>query len=387
MLFDDHLFSNLDDFETSSHMDEIELQSANRSSNDAFNDTLDDSTSSKDEDTTMSKQFSLSGALGFDRADGGGNNGQSSQSNGPSIISRILGDDTGGDDHESNPEFHDSMDDISQDYFAALTENQLDAPEGDEGDGGDNDFRGEGGDDDNDMFFDASMTSEFMATADYSVNLDDSVLSPRKEPKKTIRFAADVVFKEDGDSEMMVSTSYLFGDVSDDSGISEASLDLFGTHSKDTLNTSSSSMTSTDSGSIISDEDDTVDEVKEEERRLLRGMLFAGFGAGLVGFVGWSFGKIMNRVRSSNDADIGADALQTGAETAANQASEVAIHAASEAAMQGTESAAFNASMTSSNMSSTFVGAPLPNGGMTGPQYVLKLVIRQTMRSVDSVGV
>ena len=97
-------------------------------------------------------------------------------------------------------------------------------------------------------------------------------------------------------------------------------------------------------------------------------MLFAGFGAGLVGFVGWSLGKIMNRVRSSNDADVGVDVIQTGAETAANQASEVAAHAASEAAMHSAESAAFNASMTSSNMSSTFVGAPLPNGGMTGPQ-------------------
>ena len=326
------------------------------------------------DDTTTDKPYSLSGSLGFDSGDGDGYNGE--------IHSAGFG--TGATRNDHDAAFQSSMDDISQDYFAALSENQFGIPGGvvdgddddddDDDDGNYDDDNNSSNDDDvdNDAFFDASMNSEFIPTADYimEMSMGESMLSPSTPTKKTIRFAEDVVFPDGVENKTMVSTQYLFDNLSDDSGVSEESLDLFGTNLKDELFTASSaSVTSIDSGSVISDEDESVDAVKEEERRLVRSMMYAGFGAGFFAFVGWGFGKIMNRVRSSNDVDIGADVAETAIDTAANQASEAVIHAASEAAMQGTEQVAFNASMTaSSGNMSTFAGAPFPNGGMTGPQ-------------------
>ena len=172
----------------------------------------------------------------------------------------------------------------------------------------------------------------------------------------------------------------------DSGGISENSFDLFGTDTKKgkpgssgKLSSGSGTATSSDTGSVISDDEDSV---KEEERKIVRSILFAGAGAGVFAFLGWGFGKLANKFKSNDIDDIAGDALQgtdqvvsgavqqSAVDTATSQAVDAATHVTSELAMQGGEQLAFNASMTASsgNMSS-FVGAPITaNPGLAGPQ-------------------
>ena len=304
---------------------------------DRFNDEDNDNDNNLDGfQDAMNQPFSLSGSLGF---------GNSENSSG------IFGSDT---------------EDISQGYFAALSQNTLNFTEAD--------LRNDDGEDEDDedgeidlMYFDAD-------------NGNGSILLPAKPSlvpheddgrQKTIRFADDVIFANEYD---------IMGTMGDSGGLSEGSFELFGGDESSRKNSSKlfgdDSEAETETGSLISDEDDDddIDSVKEEERKIMRSMMFAGFGAGFFAFVGWGVGKLMNRTRSNDVApeDFVQGAEQVAQSAGAQGAGDVGLHTASEIAVQGADAGqnAFNASMTASqgNMSS-FAGVPIaPNPAMAGPQ-------------------
>ena len=298
---------------------------------DRFNDEEDSFDGFED---AMNKPFSLGGSLGFNS---GANEGSQNSSG-------LFGSET---------------EDISQGYFAALSQNTLNGPGSDDDEDGDDD---DDGNEPDLMYFDADNGNESILLPAKPSLVDES-----SDYHKTIRFAEDVVF----------ANEYVTMDSMEDSGgVSEGSLELFGGDDSSSRPGSSKELGS-DAGSNISDEDDEADAVKEEERKIVRSMMYAGFGAGFFALMGWGFGKIMNRAKSNDvapeDFVQGADQVaQNGAQAAASQGGDAGIHTASELAVQGADATqnAFNASMTASqgNMSS-FAGAPImPNPTMAGPQ-------------------
>ena len=198
--------------------------------------------------------------------------------------------------------------------------------------------------------------------------------------RKTIRFASDVVFN--GVYAPQESMDMSINLMEDSGAISEGSYDLFGDNDrpKSSKSLKEDSTTESDTGSVISSDEESIDSTKEEERRIIGSLLFAGFGVGFVSFPGWAGQKVMNRVQTSKDTDaggaaenLGAAGQETATSTALDAASDIATEAATEAAVQGAEqaaaNAAMNASMTTSSSNMSFGAFPIaPNPGMSGPQ-------------------
>jgi hypothetical protein len=194
----------------------------------------------------------------------------------------------------------------------------------------------------------------------------------RYEPpsKTSIRFADDVVFST---SDFGLTSTH----TPESTSISENSLDLFESDSSSPDSMSNLSAPESVLGGSETDEDEKSEEEEDKEKKIIRSMMFAGFGMGLISLLGFGMQKIWSRFSKNNDLEGGADPTQVAdkATNGATGASEGGVHGL-DAGMQVTDVAtqsgsdACNASMNASqaNMSS-FVGAPItPNPGMTGPQ-------------------
>jgi hypothetical protein len=253
-------------------------------------------------------------------------------------------------------------------------------------------FMGDDDDDDDDEN-DDSLAQEYFAALSSTANHNNNSSSNRK----TIRFADNVRFvdeeyhdEDDND------------DISLDIGASmKDSLNLFGTSSRSnrlteagvvggTASTAAAAamMTSkdgnsTDSESDMSEEEDedneVVDTEKEQEKQIVKTLLYAGFGFGLMTLAGMGAKKIMSAFSKSSDSNTPSptDAVDAAQQAAMNgQMTPGLDPGMNDLALQGvqqlTTDTAANASMTASqgNMSSMAGGFYAPPPGMQGAQYV-----------------
>ena len=280
----------------------------------------------------------------------GNNNGAAMMMNEPFSLSGSLG---LGDN--SSGFLGSDGEDISQGYFAALSQTGFDGIMSDEEEDNNNSNNG---------VVEDGISGGVGSAIALGMGMDD--WHRTAEYKKTIRFADDVAFGPSG----FKPTSAL--NLEDDStGQSESSFDLFGSDADE------GSISDLDgSASVISEDthndEDEIDKEKEEEKKIIRSMLFAGFGVGIISFLGWAGQKMMNRVNSSKDADGAGTAVDQAGnaaqETAVELAKEGGIQAAEQAAMDTAFNASMNASMTQSSSNSMAVLPIGPNPGMSGAQ-------------------
>ena len=207
--------------------------------------------------------------------------------------------------------------------------------------------------------------------------------------QKTIRFASDTVFSHDcSRTSQLTGDSFSLSSSNLSLDIDPMGKDLY----SDDSTTSSGGSSSCSSSSRDIDEGASVDSQIEEERKIVRGIMFAGIGAGLVSFVGWGVAKMINRTshdtsgaeeavnavthEATTDAalqhTLGEVAIQQGGEqTATMSAASASASTSTGTATTTSSGAAMNSSMASANsMSSNLAGGYIPPGttGMTGPQ-------------------
>ena len=184
---------------------------------------------------------------------------------------------------------------------------------------------------------------------------------------------------EDGEEGFLNGSHDLLGDLGDlnDSG----DFDIFGDDNiaksspsknrrrgrSSTKDVDDTERTDSSSGSDIDiDEEDEENNEREEERKVIKSIAFAGLGAGLFAFVGWTVGKLMNRTRDTTAEDL----AQQGAEEVIQEtATNLIVQQGGEQAI--TQTALMNASMTQSSANMSVLGGGyIPPGpaGMSGPQ-------------------
>ena len=230
---------------------------------------------------------------------------------------------------------------------------------------------------DGDDYFDSSYAWDGIGSGD---NDHGAATRDNDDRRRTIRFARDTVFREATGSPSASSSSlsidFVDMEIFDDESMEGSSFDIFCTDSKKN-GSSANSIDNTENESDIDDDNSSIDSTKEQERKILSSMLFAGVGAGVVAFFGWGIQKIMNRTRNSNDVVQPGDAADAAAQEVAAQSVETSITEAAQLGIQhGGEQAisntAFNASMTASSqnsMSSSLAGGYFqPGTGLSSAQ-------------------
>ena len=218
------------------------------------------------------------------------------------------------------------------------------------------------------------------------------MMEEEQEREKTIRFSDSVIFTNHNDK---VDGFYSrWGGDNDDtffdalqsdgdggkkqkkSSSSESDTSSTDTSFGGTETDTCSSSCSVDSSSFCCSDDEEEDANKKEERQIIRSLMYAGVGAGLMGFVGWGFNKLMNRQGDPTDVidscDVGTGVQQQVAECG-NAATTTSTPSQAAAATSGSstgQQASMNVSMTASqgNMSTIGNGVYVPGTGMEGAQ-------------------
>jgi hypothetical protein len=265
--------------------------------------------------------------------------------------------------------------------------------------GGGDGFNLMGDSDDDDDDDNNSLVQEYFAALSSTSNRNNNNNNSASH-RKTIRFAENVRFideeyhDDDKDDDMsldigasMKDSLNLFGTSSDRSNRLTGGGGVIGGTASEAA--AAAMMTnkdgnSTDSESDMSEEEDedgaVVDKEKEQEKQIVKTLLYAGFGFGLVTLAGMGAKKIMSVFSKSSDQSTPSptDAVDAAQQAAMNgQMTPPPLdQGMNELALQGaqqlTTDAAANASMTASqgNMSSMAGGFYAPPPGMQGAQYV-----------------